>query len=387
MSNFLRRFRRSTPETRAVSLQSIWGSGGDWPAYRDGQSDRLGAVQACAHLISSKVADCPLEVHKVLDDGGMVRLPPPVTFTRPFRQETPFTWKYQAVRSLVLRGNAYGLQMIGEPGLAWLNPGLVSVNDSMYPDRAPFYEYRGRHLADTDIVHIAFGNEPGFVRGVSRLEHFRRTFVAGLAAEDYGSDWFSTGGQPTGLLMTDQPITDDEAKTLKARWAESRASGGGIAVMGSGAKYQAIQVTAEEAQFIETQRFSVEQVARIFGVPPEMIGGSAGDSMTYANREQRAIDFVTFTLAPYITVLEEHLSRLLPDGQVVRFNTERLLEGDLKTRLEARAIAIASHQMTPTEARAAEGRLPLTDEQKTELALVPLTTTPTGKLKALPAVA
>lgn len=372
-------------ENRALSYSDVWGSGGDWTSYKDGAAQRLGAVYACNRLISSKVAGCPIRVYRARPDGTHELVPTPAQFTRPFRQETPSEWKWRAVSSLVARGNTYGLPLYDDgaasKGIAWLDPALVTVNDAMYPDIAPSYYYRARELRNDEIIHMALAVSPGSVTGISPIAQFRRTFEAGLAAEKYGSDWFETGGQPSGILETEQFISDAEAETLSNRWKQKRANGG-IAVLGQGAKYQAVQVSAEEAQFIETQRFSVEQVARIFGVPPEMIGGSAGDSLTYANREQRAIDFVTFTLDPYITLLEEHLTRLVPDPLFVTLDTTKLLAGDYLARVTARAIAIASHQLTPDEARKPEGFSPLTPEQQKQLQAVPLTISPTGKPKA-----
>ena len=362
-------------------MQDVWGTGGDWSSYKDGASSRLGAVYACVKLIASNIAGCPLEQYRALPDGTAERTTLAPLFKKPARRETPFEWKYRAVNALALRGNAFGLPLeLPYPSqLLWLPNNLV--NDQMYPDEAPEYWYRARHLLAGELVHVAMHVEPGSVRGLSPLEAFRKTYEAGLAAEAYGAAWFDTGGQPTGVLQTDQSIDDVEAKTLKNRWSESRRDGG-IAVLGNGAKYQAVQVTAEESQFLETQRFSVEQVARIYGVPPEMIGGTASSSsVTYANREQRAIDFVTLCLRPYLVALEDHLSRLVPGQQFVMFNTEKLLAGDLKTRVEARAIAIASHQMTPDEARAEEGRQPLTEEQQKQLERVPLTITALGRPK------
>ncbi|MCU1590035.1 MAG: phage portal protein [Frankiales bacterium] len=382
-----------TPEKRSVSYQDVWGSGGDWESYKTQASMTHVAVYACARLISSKVAGCPIEVFRELGDGTAEKVRSQPIFRAPFRRETPGEWKYRAVNSLVLRGNTYGLPLRG-PNLtdaaltafpsqvAWLQPDLVTVNDAQYPDVGATYHYRAMGpLSDSEIIHMATFVEPGSVRGLSPIGQFRKVYEAGLAAQQYGSDWFDTGGQPSGVLETDQALDDVEANTLRKRWTELR-QGGGIAVLGQGAKYKGIQVSPNESQFLETQRFSISQVARIFGVPPEMIGGDAGNSLTYANREQRAIDFVTFTLAPYITALEEHFTRLIPAPYFVKLNTEQLLAGDLKSRLEARAIGIASHQLTPTEARFEEGKRPLTPEQLTELAAVPITITPNGKLKS-----
>jgi HK97 family phage portal protein len=378
---------RPRREVRALNYQKVWGSGGDWQSYRESSALAHGAVYACARLISSKVAGCPIDVFRDHGDGTAEKVAKtPALFLNPSRRETPVEWKYRAVNSLVLRGNTFGLpdSLIHPTQVHWVNPSLVTVNDAMYPDVAASYHYRSLVLSDVEIVHMATFVEPGSVRGLSPITVFKKTFEAGLSAQEYGIDWFDSGGQPTGLLQTDQAIDDVEATTLKQRWAESRQDGG-IAVLGNGANYQQTTISPDESQFIETQRFSVNQVARIFGVPPEMIGGDAGNSLTYSNREQRAIDFVTLTLAPYITELEEHFSRFLPDPLFVKLNTEQLLAGDLKSRLEARAIGIASHQITPTEARAEEARSPLTDAQKAELAAVPIIVTPAGKLKAAPA--
>lgn len=374
---------RPRREARALSYQDVFGSGGDWQSFRDGPALTHAAVYACARLISSAIATMPIEVYRELPDGTAEPVRTPRLFRQPSRQESPSAWKYRAATSLVLRGNAYGLptglSTGGFPAQChWLDQSLVTVNDSQYPDVDAVYGYRGRELKSDEIVHVTAFVEPGSVKGLSPIGVFKKAINAGLAPQEYGLTWFATGGQPSGLLQTDLTITSDQADELKQRWTNSRAEGG-IAVLGNGAKYQAIQVAPDEAQFLEAQRFSATQIARIFGVPPEMIGADAGNSMTYSNREQRAIDFVSFTLAPYVTALEEHFTRLLPAPLFVRLNPDRLLTSDLESRLRANAIGIASHQVTPTEARATESRRPLTPEQLTELQAVPLKISPAGK--------
>lgn len=377
---------RPRRESRALSYQDVWGSGGDWNSYRTNSALTLGAVYACARLISSSVARMPITVFRKQSDGTSSRVDTPPIFRVPARQETPFEWKYRCVSGLVLRGESFGLPSGFSTGgfpaqLLWVDNTLVTVNDALYPDVAAEYWYRARHLMDTEIVHMTAFVQAGSVRGLSPIATFRKTFEAGLAAQEYGLEWFSSGGQPSGVLKSEMDIPDDVAERLQKRWRDKRRNGG-IAVLGSGADYQQVQVAADEAQFIQAQQFSVSQVARIFGVPPEMIGGESGGANTYTNREQRAIDFVTLTLAPYIAALEEHFTRLVPAPMYVVLDTTSLLSTDLKSQLEANAIGIASHQITPTEARATRNLGPLTPEQQAELQAVPLTITPGGKPKS-----
>lgn len=375
---------RPRREYRSLSYQDVWGSGGDWANYRTGPALTLGAVYACARLIAASVARMPIQQFRMESDGTGRLIGTSPIFRTPCRREKPFAWKYRSVSSLVLRGETFGIP-VGTASLPtqmhWVNNNLVTVNDAMYPDVAAEYWYRSRHLADTEIVHMTAFVEPGSVRGLSPIAVFKKTWDAGLAAQEYGLEWFSSGGQPSGVLKSEMDIPDDVAERLQKRWRDKRRNGG-IAVLGSGADYQQVQVAADEAQFIQAQQFSVSQVARIFGVPPEMIGGDSGNAMTYSNREQRAIDFVTLTLAPYITALEEHFSDFLPAPQFVRLDTTSLLSTDLKSQLEANAIGIASHQITPTEARATRNLGPLTPDQQAELQAVPLTITPGGKPKS-----
>jgi HK97 family phage portal protein len=119
-------------------------------------------------------------------------------------------------------------------------------------------------------------------------------------------------------------------------------------------------VSPDEAQFLDSQRFTVEQIARIYGIFPEMIGGAtSGSSVTYANREQRAADFLTFGLMPYLIALEDGLSGLVPGPNRVKFNVDGVLRSDLKTRYEAHAIGIDSGFLTIDEVRQLEDRPPL----------------------------
>ena len=154
------------------------------------------------------------------------------------------------------------------------------------------------------------------------------------------------------MLTTDQDIKQDRADQLKARWRESYRQGGReIAVLGNGARFQAVTVPPEESQFLETTRANVATIARYFGVQPELIGGESGGSLTYANVEQRALDFLTFGLRPWLVRLEVALSALLSSTTTVKFNAAALVRTDLLTRYQAHESAIRAGWKLRSEVR------------------------------------
>jgi len=181
-------------------------------------------------------------------------------------------------------------------------------------------------------------------------------------------------------------MTQTQSVTAKERFMAA-VKGREPALLSGGLKYQAIQVSPDESQFLETQKFGVQEIARIFGVPPEMIASSSGASMTYANVEQRALDFLTYSVQPWLTRLESAYALLLPGQRHVRFDTSVLTRTDFETTIRATAIGIASKQMTQSEARAKRDEPPLTPEQQAELDAIPLTVGPTGAIKPLPPAA
>jgi HK97 family phage portal protein len=134
-------------------------------------------------------------------------------------------------------------------------------------------------------------------------------------------------------------------------------------VYGKDWTYNAISVPPEEAQFVETMKLTTNTVASVYGIPPEMIGGESGSSMTYANVEQQQINFVMFTLRPWLVLLETAFSALLPDRQYVKFNSDALIRADLKTRWEVNQIRVDMGAANIDEIRAQEDEPPLPNGQ------------------------
>lgn len=333
------------------------------------------AVWACVRLLASTASTLPLDLVRV---SGDVRepLPAPALLRRPSVYVPVSGWVYQSMASLLLRGNAYGwvaqTDARGVPTqVEILHPDSVRV--VRQSDRWVWYVERDEveRWPAGPLWHVPGLLDPGCPVGLSPIMFARQTIGAGLAAEQFAAQFFGDGAHPTAVLTTDQALQPDQAVAVKRRFAEVLGGSREPAVLGAGLDYKPIQVSPDESQFLETQRFSVEQVCRVFGVPPEMIGAaSSGSSVTYANRTERVQDFLTFSLSPWLARMEEALSGLFPSfatsrTQQVKFNTGALLRADTKARYETYQVALSSGILTLDEVRALEDLPPLEQEHDT----------------------
>jgi len=182
----------------------------------------------------------------------------------------------------------------------------------------------------------------------------------------------------------DAPTTSTATPRSSKAWVAA-VQGREPAVLTGGLKYQQIQISPEESQFLATKKYGVPEIARVFGVPPEMIAGEAGNSMSYSNREQRAVDYLTYSVQSWLVRWEAALSELLPGKRHVRFDTSVLLRTDMETLMKATAVGIASHQLLPNEARAMAERAPFTPEEQAISDAILLTVSPSGMPKVVPA--
>jgi HK97 family phage portal protein len=349
---------------------------------------QVSAVWACVRLIADSVSMMP--VHAFTLDGPTRKpIPDPPLLVRPSADAGMCDWLYMMIVSLMLRGNAYGRivsrdSMQYPTQIEWLNPDDVTVR----VDRLGNVEYtvNGVKVARSELHHVRAYRMPGSVTGLSPIQYAASAIQTDRSVQEFAYGFFRDGAHPSSVLLSDEEFTQDQARTIKERFIAS-IKGREPSVLTGGMKYEQIQVSPNESQFLETQKYNVAQIARIFGVPPEMIAAEAGNSMTYANVEQRSLDFLTYSVQPWLTRIEASLASLLPGRKHVRFDTSVLLRTDLETRLKATAIGIASHQLLPDEARAMGDLPPFTDAEKAEADLIPMTVTPSGLPKALPASA
>lgn len=323
-------------------------------------------VWACVTLLADVISTLPLD--GIRSQGAIRKTlePAPAVLDRPSSWLTRPEWLHQVVWSMAVRGNAIGIITARD---AQLRPTQVELLDPSEVEirrlgrtGPPTYRLRGVGPLDVDdVLHIPAPAPPGGIAGVSYVDQAAQTIGFALAAERYGAQWFGDGTHPSAILSTEQRVDEAQARTMKERF-RAAVQGREIAVLGQGVKYEPIQGDPERSQLAETSRLLVERICRFWRIWPEMIGAATtGGSVTYANREQRAIDIVTFTFAPWLTRIEARLSNLLVRGTSAKFNIGALLRADTKARFEVHDIAIRSGMASRDERRALEDQEPIAD--------------------------
>lgn len=351
-------FRRSrTVEERAITALP-WSHGGELRLSDSIEGSlSLVPVYAATRLISDSVSSLPLDQYRKTSDGRIPMQLAPV-FDGP-RTSTQVDWLGRCMTSLLIRGNAIGRRAgdgVTPSDVVWLNPDKVTERDyRLY--------YNGELLDDEDIVHIPALVVPGQRLGLSPIGACAATMTSGLETQKFMRDWYKNKAVP-GLIFknNERTLEKDDAAKVKARLRSTLRSGEPF-VTGRDWSLDVIKLSAEDAGFVASSRLTATQVANIFGVPPEMIGGETGSSMTYATTEQQTIQFVTHTLRPWLVRLETAFSTLLPRPQFVKFNVDALIRVDTKSRYEVHQIARNIGLNNIDELRALEDQSPLPDGQ------------------------
>jgi HK97 family phage portal protein len=326
------------------------------------QALRLSAVWACVRLLADCISTLP--VHAYRGDDQLAELPP---LLRQPAADTPLhDWLYQVVVSLLLRGNAYGL--VANRSGATLLPSQVEL---LQPDRVTVqidlrqrttvWRLDGQEIDRDELWHVRAYSSPGQVLGLSPVDYARQAIGLGLAAEKYGAQFFGEGATPSGTLNSDQRLNRGQAMEAKEQWQALHRGHRDIAVLGDGIRFLPISIKPDESQFLETTKANVAAVARIYGVPPEMIAGESAGHMAYTTPELRSMDMLTYTVRPWLVRLETAISTLLPSTQTVRFNPDALVRVALLDRYQAHKVGIEGGFLTVNEARELENRPPLAE--------------------------
>lgn len=374
---------RSAVERRSITSVpwNVGGSPASGGAVSVDRALRLAPVYAAGRILASNLAAAPLRQFRETS-SGVQQLPLASLFSSPSTQGNLHDWIKRAVLSMVYRGNAVGYvtarDFYGFPTMVeWLPMDWVQVVDSMpYGEGSfvnPIWYILGNRVQDpNDIVHIPWFTVPGKVLGLSPIGAFASMASTSLAAQEYMEAWHSTGGVPPGTFKnTAKKVDQKEAAVIKARLVEAIRSRQPI-VHGADWDYEAITVPAYEAQFIATLKLGATQVAAIYGVPPELIGGETGGSMSYSSPEQREIELIQLTLLPWMSTLESHLSMLIPRGQCVKFDADSLIRLDPLTRWSMWEKARLIGGMNIDEVRNKENLPPLPDGQGQDYTPLPI---------------
>jgi HK97 family phage portal protein len=356
-------------ETRSISLPWSTGSPVLDTAVDQEAALTLAALYSATDLLSTCVATLPIKGYRKVGQDRICMPTLPALFDRLVGSGQIVTWWRRCMTSLLLRGNAYGLILardrFGYPTqIEWLSPDHVAVLDRMVSGRGsylhPVWTYLGQEIPTESLVHIPWYVVPERVQGLSPVRAFAATIGVGLSAQSYGTDWFNSGGFPPGKFKNSEAeITTDEAAIISNRLMAAMRARRPL-VYGKDWEYEPVTVPPEEAQFIETMHLTATQIAAIFHVPAEWIGGQTGSKgLHYSTAEQDMIHMVTLGVRPYIELLESVFFGLLPEKQYVRFNLDSLVRADLKTRHEVYEIDAHIGLRTVNEMRAQEDWEPL----------------------------
>ena len=379
------RFKARDKPTDAVSsaAQVFFGSSGSGKSVSAMSAMQMSAVYACVRVIAETVASLPLNVYEVTDKGSKKAFDHPLyrlLHDEPNHEMTSFIWRESLLTHLLLWGNHYSqIVRSGRNGILGLYPLLP---DQMTVDRASngqlTYEYTTSDgntvwLRPEEVLHIPGLGFDG-IMGYSPVAMEKNAVGLALSAEEYGSKFFANGARPSGVLT--HPHTVKDPKKLRDSWNAAYGGSGNsgrTAVLEEGMEYKSISMPNNEAQYLETRKFQVEEICRIYRVPPHMIGDLS--HATFSNIEHQSISFAVHTIRPWLVRIEQAIQRaLIPEAEkgrfYVQFNMDGLMRGDYKSRMEGYAIGRQNGWLSANDIHELENMNPIPDEEGGNLYLV-----------------
>lgn len=358
-------------------------------------------VYACIRVLAESVAQLPLIVYKRLPDGGKVRAPEHplyrILHDSPNEFQTSFEWREMLQGHTCLRGNSYAFinRVRGEVReLLPIHPDRVVVEQS--PQWRPIYKVtmdsgEVKPFQQRDILHIKGLSSNGYV-GLSPVSLFREALGLALATEKHGGKLFGNGTRLGGILTHPGTLKQETHNRIKKSWEESHAgleNAFKTALLEEGMDWKSVGMTSEDAQFLETRKFQRGEIASIYRVPPHMIGDL--ERSTNNNIEQQSLEFVIYSLTPWLKRWESRLSKdlLSPQDQeiyVIEFLEDGLLRGDFKTRVFGYQSALNNGWMSPNEVREKENLNPVPggDQFMRPLNMTPLVGNPSTESPQTP---
>lgn len=340
---------RNLFEKRAISFQTIFGSGSDLmqttysgTVITQDTSLKIGAVYACVRLLADTISTLPADTY--YRDGGerLPYRPKPLWLENPDLGTSREDHLQQAMVSLLLDGNVFIRIFRNNSGeviaLTVLDPTRVEVRRNYTTREVEYVILNVGVLTMDEVLHITELRRPGALRGVSRIEEVKQGLGLAAALEEFSARFFGQGSTTSGIIEWPGSLTQEQAKDLADGYEQGhkglrRSHRPGV--LYGGAKFVKTGVDPNEAQMLESRQFAVEEIARIFRVPLHLLQVATPGAMSYASVEQNAIQFAQYTLRPIITKLETAYSSLLPGPVFVKFNLDAILRGDIQTRFAA----------------------------------------------------
>ena len=361
-------------EQRAVSFQTVWGTGieagldSNAGVTINGQSAfEIVAFFSAVSLISDTISTLPCDAFIRVDGERQPYRPKPTWVDQPDVDTTRQAHYGSLVTSLLVYGNSYTRVFRDRNGevvnLVVLDPSTVEVKRDSIGRKTFIIGNQGKALTSDDIIHIIDLAEPGSLVGISRVNKLKDALGVASALQAYAARFFGQGATTQGVIEFPGALTQEQAKNLvdgfdsrHRGWRKSHKTG----VLSGGAKYTSTSVPNDQAQFLDSRRFAVEEMARAFNIPLHMMGipGTA----SYASVEQNNLQFISHTLRPILEKIEWSYSKLLPTpAAFIKFNFNALLRGDLQSRMNAYSVGTQAGFMSVNDVRRLEDLSPVAD--------------------------
>lgn len=384
---------RDAPTNRTSGSAYSFFMGGSTSGKRVNERSamQMTAVYSCVRILSEAIASLPLHVYRYNEDGGKEKaIDHPLYFLlhdEPNPEMTSFVFRETLMTHLLLWGNAYAQIIRNGKGevvaLYPLMPDRMTVDRDEYgqlyyeyqtsSDDAPTMKGSTVRLRPPDVLHIPGLGFDGLV-GYSPIAMAKNAIGMAIACEEYGAKFFANGANPSGVL--EHPGTLKDPAKVRDSW--NAAFGGSsnahkVAVLEEGLKYTPISISPNEAQFLETRKFQIDEIARIFRVPPHMVGDL--EKSSFSNIEQQSLEFVKYTLDPWVSRWEQAMIRSLlsqteKPTYFLKFNVDGLLRGDYQSRMNGYATARQNGWMSANDIRELENLDRIPAEEGGDLYLI-----------------
>jgi HK97 family phage portal protein len=349
------------------------------------------AVYSCVRILSEALASLPLHIYRYKEGGKERVYDHPlyhILHDEPNSEMTSFVFRETLMSHLLIWGNAY-VQVIRDGagrvlGLYPLLPNKVNVGrdksgEIFYTyartsDENPnFKDYGTVVLRKQDVLHIPGLGFDGLV-GYSPIAMAKNAVGMTLACEEYGASFFANGANPGGVL--EHPGVLKDPKKVRDSWNEvyrGTNNAHKVAVLEEGMKYQQIGIPPEEAQFLETRKFQINEIARLYRIPPHMVGDL--EKSSFSNIEQQSLEFVKYTLDPWVIRWEQALQRslLLPKEKseyFIKLNVDGLLRGDYQSRMNGYSIGRQNGWLSANDIREMEDMNSISEDEGGDLYLI-----------------
>lgn len=394
MSIFSRLFRSREPTdyVQGTTYSFLFGNTTSGKTVNEFTAMQTTAVYSCVRILSEALASLPLHVYRYRDDGGKERVPKHslyhILHDEPNSEMTSFVFRETLMSHLLIWGNAYA-QIIrdGAGRVVSLYPLLPNKMEVWRDSKGELYytytrttdenpnfsKYGNVTLSKEDVLHIPGLGFDGLI-GYSPIAMARNAVGMTIACEEYGASFFANGAHPGGVLEHPGVLKDPGKvrESWQAAYGGSK-NAGKVAVLEEGMKYQQIGIPPEEAQFLETRKFQINEIARLYRVPPHMVGDL--EKSSFSNIEQQSLEFVKYTLEPWVVRWEQAMSKalLLPAEKKTHFiklNVDGLLRGDYESRMNGYATARQNGWMSANDIREMEDLNPIPDADGGNLYLI-----------------